>query len=78
MAEFSSETIRRTIRRWSVPAAGPGAGIGAINAAAAVACREYREAHGLAAGAPMPDDAFRFYPRGDVIVIELVIDEPGR
>lgn len=74
MAEFTSETVRR----WFVPAADPGATIGAINAAAAEACRAYREAHGLAPGAPMPDDAFRFRIRGDAIVIELVIDEPGR
>lgn len=75
MATYSSETVTRTIRRWIVPAGGPwGACIGDINAAAAVACRAYRDAHGLAEGARIPDDALRFHPRDDVIVIEFWVE----
>lgn len=73
VADFSSEAVRR----WIVPAADPGATIGAINAAAAEACRAYREARDLSAGAVIPDDALRFYPRGEGIVIEFVTEEPS-
>lgn len=77
MAEYTSETVVRTIRRWIVPAAEPwGACIGDINAACAVACRAYREARGLAEGAPLPDDALRFHVRDDEIVIEYAEEAP--
>jgi hypothetical protein len=79
VATYTSETVTRTIRRWIVPAARPwGACIGEINAAAAVACRAYREMHGLAEGARIPDDALRFHPRDDVIVIEFWVEEPRK
>jgi hypothetical protein len=75
VATYTSETVTRTIRRWIVPAAEPwGACIGEINKAAAAACRAYREAHGLAPDAAMPDDAFRFHPKDGVIVIELWVE----
>lgn len=78
MATFTSETVTRTVRRWIVPAAEPwGACIGDINAAASVACRAYREAHGLAPDAAMPDDALRFHIRDDVIVIEFATEQPS-
>ncbi|QTU45617.1 hypothetical protein F3K20_12745 [Streptomyces scabiei] len=78
MASYTSETVTRTVRRWIVPASGPwGACIGDINAAAAAACRAYRQAHGLNERAPIPDDAFRFHPRDDVIVIEFTTEEPA-
>jgi hypothetical protein len=78
VATYTSETVIRTIRRWIVPAAEPwGACIGDVNAAAAVACRAYREAHGLAPDAVMPDDALRFHPRDDVIVIEFETESPS-
>ncbi|MDX3020043.1 hypothetical protein [Streptomyces acidiscabies] len=39
VAEFTSEVITRTVRRWIVPATPWGACIGGINAACAAACR---------------------------------------
>jgi hypothetical protein len=78
MATFTSETVTRTIRRWIIPAAEPwGACIGDINAAAAVACRAYREAHGLAEGARIPDDGLRFHIGDEAIVISFETEEPS-
>jgi hypothetical protein len=75
VAAYTSETVTRTIRRWIVPAGEPwGARVGDINAATAAACRAYRETHGLAEGARIPDDALRFHPRDDVIVIEFWVE----
>jgi hypothetical protein len=75
VATYTTEEVDLHIRRWIVPAGGPGgACIGDINAAAAVACRAYRDAHGLAEGARIPDDALRFHPRDDVIVIEFWVE----
>lgn len=77
MATYTSRTVTVTRCEWEVPAAEPwGACIGDINAAAAAACRAYREAHGLDERAPLPDDALRFHPRDDVIVIEFSVEEP--
>lgn len=77
MAAFTTEDVTTRTRRWIVPAVEPrGACIGDINAAASVACRAYREAHGLDERAPLPDDALRFHPRDDVIVIEFSVEEP--
>lgn len=77
MATFTTETITRTIHRWIVPAAEPwGACIGDINAACAVACRAYREAHGLTDGEPITDDALRFHVTDDAIVISFETEEP--
>ncbi|SOD80069.1 hypothetical protein SAMN06272781_6852 [Streptomyces sp. 1222.2] len=75
MASYTTEDFTRRIRRWIVPAPNPdGACIGDINAAAAMACRAYREAHGIAEGGRMPDDALRFHPRDDAIVIEFWVE----
>jgi len=75
MAEYSSEIVTRTIRRWIVPAAEPwGACIGDINAACAAACRAYREEHGLAEGQTLADDALRFHVGDDEIVIEFATE----
>ena len=77
MATHTSETITRTIRRWIIPAAEPwGACIGDINAACAVACRAYREAHGLAEGDAISDNALRFHIGDDEIVISFETEEP--
>lgn len=78
MADYTSETITRTIRRWIVPAAEPwGAAIGDINAACASACRAYREVHGMTEGQTLPDDALRFHVRDDAVVIEFATEEPS-
>jgi len=78
VATYSSETVTRTIRRWIVPAAEPwGACIGDINAACAVACRAYREAHGLPEGEPLADDALRFHVTDDEIVISFETEAPS-
>lgn len=72
MATYTTETVTRTIRRWIVPAAQPwGACIGDINAATSVACRAYREAHGMDERAPLADDALRFHVTDDAIVISF-------
>lgn len=76
MATFTSRTITSTRREWVVPAAEPwGACIGDINAACAVACRAYREAHGLPEGQTLADDALRFKVGDDEIVISFTIEE---
>lgn len=77
MAEYTTETVTRTVRRWIIPASEPwGACIGDINAACAAACREYREAHGLPEGVVISDDALRFHVRDDAVVIEFTVEAP--
>lgn len=72
MADYSSETVTRTIRRWIVPAAEPwGAAAAEIGKAWAVAERAYREHHGLRDEEPLHDDALRFHVRDDEIVISF-------
>lgn len=72
MAEFTSETAVRTIRRWIVPAAEPwGAAAAEIGKAWAVAERAYRESYGIPKEQPLHDDALRFHVRDDEIVIEF-------
>ncbi|MDX5569523.1 hypothetical protein PYK79_48390 [Streptomyces sp. ID05-04B] len=55
MAEFTSETVTRTIRRWIVPAAE----------------LAYRKHHGIPKEQPLHDDALRFHVRDEEIVIEF-------
>ncbi|MEU0783485.1 hypothetical protein ABZ341_18165 [Streptomyces sp. NPDC006173] len=75
MATYTTRTITTTRREWVVPAAEPwGACIGDINAACAVACRAYREAHGLPEGASLADDALRFKVTDDAIVISFTTE----
>lgn len=71
MADFTSETITRTIWRWIVPAAEPwGAAAAEVGKAWAVAERAYREHHGIPDDRPLHDDALRFHVRDEDIVIE--------
>lgn len=78
MATYTTEDITTRTRRWIVPAdAKWGACIGDINAATAAACRAYREAHGLEPHTVIPDDAIRFHPRDDTVVIEFTVEEPS-
>lgn len=77
MAEFSSETVTRTIRRWVVPASEPwGAAAAEIGKAWSVAELAYREAHGLDREQPLHDDALRFHVRDEAVVIEFQTDMP--
>jgi hypothetical protein len=77
VAEFTSETVTRTIRRWIVPAAEPwGAAAAEIGKAWAVAERAYREQHGIDPGQALHDDALHFHVRDDEIVIEFATEEP--
>ena len=77
MADFTSETVTRMIRRRVVPAAEPwGAAAAEIGKAWAVAERAYREHHGLDREQPLRDDALRFHVRDEAVVIEFQIDTP--
>ncbi|WP_121702116.1 hypothetical protein [Streptomyces sp. E5N298] len=77
MADFTAETVTRTIRRWIVPAAEPwGAAAAEIGKAWAVAERAYRKHHGLADEQPLHDDALRFHVRDDAVVIEFQTEAP--
>ncbi|MFJ7895954.1 hypothetical protein [Streptomyces anthocyanicus] len=77
MADFTAETIARTIHRWIVPAAEPwGAAAAEIGKAWAVAERAYRQHHGLADDQPLHDDALRFHVRDDEVVIEFQTETP--
>ncbi|WP_405558930.1 hypothetical protein OHV08_33885 [Streptomyces canus] len=75
MAEYTSETVTRTIRRWIVPAAEPwgatSADLGKAWTAAQVA---YREHHAIPVGQALPDDALRFHVRDEEIVIEFATE----
>lgn len=79
MAEFTSEAVTRTIRRWIVPAAEPwGAAAAEIGKAWAVAELDYRRHHGIPKEQPLHDDAFRFHVRDEEIVISFEYDGPPR
>jgi hypothetical protein len=68
MADFTTETIARQVRRWIVPAAEPwGAAAAEIGKAWAVAERAYRDHYEI-------PDALRFHVRDDEIVIEFVTE----
>ncbi|MFF3928196.1 hypothetical protein [Streptomyces hirsutus] len=78
MADFTSETVTRTIYRWVVPAAEPwGAAAAEIGKAWAVAELAYREAHGLDPAQPLHDDALRFHVRDEAVVIEFQTETPA-
>jgi hypothetical protein len=76
VADFTSETITRTIRRWVVPAAEPwGAAAAEIGKAWAVAERAYRQHFEIPDGQPLPDQVLRFHVRDEGIVIEFATEE---
>lgn len=77
MADYTSETVTRTIRRWIVPVAEPwGAAAAEIGKAWAVAERAYREHYAIPAEDVLHDDALRFHVRDEEIVIEFATEEP--
>ncbi|WP_133258169.1 hypothetical protein [Streptomyces sp. V2] len=76
MAEFTSETVTRTVRRWIVPAAEPwGAACEEVSKAWTAAAIAYRDAHGLPQDAPVIGDALRFRVADDRIVIQFETEE---
>jgi hypothetical protein len=71
VADFTSETITRTIRRWIVPATEPwGAPAAEVGKAWAVAELEFRRHFGIPKEQPLRDDALRFHVTDEAIVIE--------
>lgn len=75
MADFTSETVTRTVRRWIVPAAEPwGAAAAEIGKAWTVAENAYREHFGIPEDQPLHDDALRFHVADDQIVIEFTTE----
>jgi hypothetical protein len=75
VADFTSETITRTVHRWIVPAAEPwGAPAEEISKAWGVAASAYRQAHGLAEDAALSGDALRFHVWDEEIVIEFATE----
>ncbi|WP_301126816.1 hypothetical protein [Streptomyces cacaoi] len=76
MADYTSETVTRTIHRWIVPAAAPwGAAAAEIGKAWTAAAVAYREHHGIPADQPLHDDALRFHIHDEEIVIEFATDQ---
>jgi len=77
VADFTSEIVTRTIRRWIVPCAEPwGAAAAEIGKAWAVAEHAYREHHGIPKEQPLHDDALHFHVRDEEIVIEFTTEQP--
>ena len=75
MADFTSETITRTIHRWRVPAAEPwGVAAAEIGKAWAVAERVYRQHFEIPDEQPLHDDALRFHVDDEEIVIEFATE----
>ncbi|MFI8301530.1 hypothetical protein ACIGCZ_37110 [Streptomyces nigra] len=71
MADYTSETITRTIRRWIIPAAEPwGAPAAEVRKAWAAAELDYRRHFGIPAEQPLHDDALRFHVTDEAVVIE--------
>ncbi len=77
MADYTSETVTRTIHRWIIPAAEPwGAAAAEVSKAWVVAERAYRDHFTTPNDQPLHDDALRFHVRDDEIVIEFTTEEP--
>lgn len=76
MADFTSETVTRTIRRWIIPAAEPwGATAEEVSKAWVAAAVAYREANSLPEDAPIVGDMLRFHVRDNAVVIEFAVEE---
>ena len=79
MAEYTSETVTRTIRRWIIPAAEPwGAAAAEIGKAWRAAEQDYRHYFNLPDDQPLADNALRFHTRDDEIVISFETEEPTK
>jgi hypothetical protein len=78
VADFTTETVTRTIRRWVIPAAEPwGAAAAEIGKAWAVAERAYRQQHEIPDDQGIADNALAFFARDDEIVIEFTVEAPA-
>lgn len=78
MADYTSETVTRTIHRWIIPAAEPwGAASDEVSKAWTAAAVAYREAHGLPQDALVTGDRLRFHVRDEEIVIEFTTERQG-
>lgn len=77
MADYTSQTITRTIRRWIIPAAEPwGAPAEEIAKAWGAAESAYRQTHKVPADASLSGDALRFHVGDDAtIVIEFTEEQ---
>jgi hypothetical protein len=72
MADYTSETLTLKIRRWKIPAAEPwGANAAEVSKAGAGAELAYREYHKIPKDQGIPDNALRFLPGDDEIIIEF-------
>lgn len=77
MATFSYRDVVTRTREYTVPAAQPwGACLGDLRSAMNAASLAYREAHGTPEAVSLTDDALRFFPRDDEIVISFTVEEP--
>ncbi|GGV46081.1 hypothetical protein [Streptomyces spectabilis] len=77
MADFTTETITRTVHRWLISAAEPwGAAAAEIGKTWAAAERAYRQHHDIPQDQALHDDALRFHTRDDQIVIEYITETP--
>jgi hypothetical protein len=78
VADYTGETVTRTIRRWIVPAAEPwGAAHAEIGKAWSAAEMAYRLHHNIPKDKPLSDDALWFHVRDDEIVIEFSYETPA-
>lgn len=75
MAEYTSETVTRTLHRWIIPASEPwGAASAEVGKAWSAAQAAYRERYGIPVGKVLPDDALRFHVRDEAVVIEFATE----
>lgn len=76
VATYTTETTLTRTRRWIVPATAPwGAAAAEIAKAWEAASSAYLEAHGLPADTVLADDALRFMPSDEAIVISFTVEE---
>lgn len=79
MATYTTRTVTTRTKQYVVPAAQPwGADYGEISKAARAASAELRQLRGLPPDADLMDDALRFFPADDEIIISFTIEETQR
>lgn len=76
MATWTTEDVTTRTRRWIVPATQPwGAALGDIQSATFAAAAAWREHHGLPEGATLPDDALRYHPGDETVIVSFTVEE---
>jgi len=76
MATFSHRDIVTRRREYTIPAAAKwGACLSDVQAAITAALLAYRDAYDLPTHVSVPDDALRFFPGDDEIIISFEIEE---